>query len=643
MKSEAAADRGRLLELLESDHREPSGFDRRFWEERLDKGDAWLLLDGLDEVADLELRERVFAIVDDAAKKWSWTPMVIASRPFRTEELRRRDFLVAEVEPFREAEIQRFLSHWVSALHDQDPERALRGEADKYLDRLRKAILDRPNVRALATNPVMLTCLCVVHWNQGELPEGRARVYRAVIHWLLAARAEQRLEQLELGADFAERTLATLALACMTTEQGKQAVVVLDAAVGAVLPAFERERPDLSGKKQRDLAKHWLLFECEGSGVIEEIAGGRLRFWHLTFQEYLAAVELARPAEGRNWWDGIRDRLEDAQWRETVELFATCLYDLGHPDRVDRLLWKILELRREGDLASEAKVVAIIGRLLPAVEVCGYKPAPEVRSHFEETRERVMTIFTVSGAKQVPVKLRIAAAEALGRGGDPRLQPGVDNFLPATGLDVQLGKYPVTVEEYQRFVEDRGYEERGFWNDEGWRLKEEEGWQVPGGWEGQLQTPNRPVVGVTWYEATAYCRWLSEQCRCEIRLPTEKEWEQAATHPGGPYPWGAAEPDEERANFAPEFNRPNVGVPTPVGIYPLGDGSANHCDLGGNVWEWCCDYLQIGGHEAHPLRGGASHRRAELLQSTYRSWDNPAYRYDELGFRVVRVSASLDS
>ena len=77
---------------------------------------------------------------------------------------------------------------------------------------------------------------------------------------------------------------------------------------------------------------------------------------------------------------------------------------------------------------------------------------------------------------------------------DPRLAPSVENFLPVPDLDVLPGKFPVTVEEYQRFVDGRGYEERRLWDD-GWAQKTEGGWEAPDSWDTQLRTPNRPVVG----------------------------------------------------------------------------------------------------------------------------------------------------
>jgi len=139
----------------------------------------------------------------------------------------------------------------------------------------------------------------------------------------------------------------------------------------------------------------------------------------------------------------------------------------------------------------------------------------------------------------------------------------------------------------------------------------------------------------------AYCCWLSDLCGREVRLPAEAEWEAAATHPDGPYPWGAAEPDEERANFAPDW-KPNVGAPTPVGVYPAGAGRGGHLDLGGNVWEWCADALE--GDEARraprALRGGSWVNPAVGLRAAYRDWLLAVERWRNCGFRVSSSPAS---
>ncbi|MCP4658380.1 MAG: formylglycine-generating enzyme family protein [bacterium] len=336
----------------------------------------------------------------------------------------------------------------------------------------------------------------------------------------------------------------------------------------------------------------------------------------------------------------VRERLDDVQWRETIELFPGCLLDEGGEGRVDKLLDRVLTLRGPApDLATEARIAGIVGRLLQPLSVYQYLPREEIAVAYDAALERSMAIFTAAGAAEVPVKDRIAAAEALGRGGDPRLAAERDNFIEVPGCcGLRLGKYPVTVEEYQRFVEFRGYEEEKHWVAEGWARRSKEGWEQPWDWDQQLATPNRPVIGVSWYEAVAYCRWLSEQRSEQLRLPTGNEWEKAATSVKGEYSWGEEEPDAERANF-----KANVGSATPVGIYPAGNGPFGHSDLAGNVWEWCADEVPVENSEEvwKMVRGGGWGYPAELLRAAYRLRLPAGRRHVDLGFRVAVAPASL--
>ena len=440
---------------------------------------------------------------------------------------------------------------------------------------------------------------------------------------------------------------------------GKRTVLDLADAARAVESVVRRHFPELGHAQERQArAAEWLGFECLGSGIVEEVAGNRVRFWHLTFQEHLAAVQLAWREEGeaserdeegqeRHWWPAVRPRLSDAQWRETVDLLPGCLLDEGGEGRVDRLLERVLALRGERpDLAAEARVAGVTGRLLAHVRVYGYRPPPAVEEAYGEALARALEVFTPEGAARVPVADRIAAAEALGQAGDPRLAvPQVERLLPVPGRPgLLLGRYPVTVEEYRAFVDVRGYEERRWWTEAGWSAREEGGWEAPDEWEAQLRTPNRPVVRVSWHEAVAYCRWLSDLCGREVRLPEEEVWEAAAMHPDGPYPWGAAEPDAERANFAPD-RKPNVGASTPVGVYPAGAGRGGHLDLGGNVWEWCADRATVvdGEEDERALRGGAWDFSRVELRVAYRFRHVAVVRWYLVGFRISSSPVSPEA
>ena len=104
--------------------------------------------------------------------------------------------------------------------------------------------------------------------------------------------------------------------------------------------------------------------------------------------------------------------------------------------------------------------------------------------------------------------------------------------------------------------------------------------------------PTQPVVGVSWYEAAAYCAWLTEVGRAahwvaanaSLRLPTSLEWERAARGLDDQrrYPWGNEAPDAERANY----QATGLGRPSAVGCFPVGAAACSALDMAGNVMEW---------------------------------------------------------
>jgi formylglycine-generating enzyme required for sulfatase activity len=184
--------------------------------------------------------------------------------------------------------------------------------------------------------------------------------------------------------------------------------------------------------------------------------------------------------------------------------------------------------------------------------------------------------------------------------------------------------------------------------------------------------PNQPVVGVTWYEAMAYCAWLHahlavspQPCvvagmACEtllasgaweVRLPTEAEWEWAAGVPEHRhYPWGNTF-SEERANTL----EGRVMAPSPVGAYPGGMAACGALDMSGNVWEWTHSlyhgypYRTDDGREdrfaadRRSLRGGAWHSSRRLARVSSRSYPRPDNFNNDIGVRVVVGPVLLSS
>jgi len=225
--------------------------------------------------------------------------------------------------------------------------------------------------------------------------------------------------------------------------------------------------------------------------------------------------------------------------------------------------------------------------------------------------------------------------------------------LPAYGIS----RYPVTNTEFARFVEDDGYGDPDYWTGAGWKKREGEGWTQPRYWEDEKwNDPSQPVVGVSWYEAVAYCNWLTEKTGRAYRLPTEAEWETAArSSDGRRYPWGN-EWDPGRCNN----EETGPGHTTPVGQYPEGDSPYGVSDVAGQVWEWCSSKYggkgvkprfgypytpddgreDLEGDDTRILRGGSWYNGAGWCRCGYRARLNPGLRDDDGGFRCVRTLSS---
>ena len=478
---------------------------------------------------------------------------------------------------------------------------------------------------------------------------------------------------------------------------------------------------------QRDLHPGRLVdYLNHRAGLLLPRGVGVYTFPHRTFQEYLAACHLT----DADYPDQIADlaRRDPNRWREVALLAgakaargtASAIWSL-----VDALCYASpedqaqtappqspkggkqspLSLRERAGVrvpTPDAWGALLAGQAL--VETATLQPITD-RNQPKVTRVR-RWLVRILADNLLPAVERAAAGRALARLGDDRpgvgLRPdglpdiiwcdvpagpfvrgsekGHDNEKPPQTIDLpsfKISRYPVTNVQYQAFVATGGYQAEWYWPE----AKAEGYWQpdgFQGRYDGERRTgpvdygqpfnlPNHPVVGVSWYEAIAFSRWLTDKIkeeavatepnvivrlivnkRWQITLPSENQWEKAARGPDGrDYPWGSGS-DLEQANHTDT----GLGTTSAVGCFAQGAGPYGVEEMSGNVWEWCRTKWQhryhgyaddniLKGDAARVLRGGSFNNNRYDVRCAARYYDNPNFRYNDFGFRVVVSRASV--
>ncbi len=198
-----------------------------------------------------------------------------------------------------------------------------------------------------------------------------------------------------------------------------------------------------------------------------------------------------------------------------------------------------------------------------------------------------------------------------------------------------ISRYPITNAQYQAFIDQQGYDRREWW----------EGLKVTHYQESEWRGGNRPKTNLNWYEATAFCRWLSRNTGVDIRMPNEHEWEKAARGTDGrEYPWGdgyrsgLANLNEQETRAGRNYLRQACAV----GLFPLGGSPYGVQDMAGNVWDWCQDFYygselnDYGEHgNEHVWRGGSWSSEPRGARAVVRALYVAEHRNNSIGFRVV--------
>lgn len=644
---------------------------------RLQQGQTIVLLDGLDEISTQHQQSFVRDAVTSFAQRYPHSRLMITCRtlPYQDPVRHLAGFPTIAVAEFDDPKIKRFIATWYTELVQIGVVKA--AEAPGLIQRLQTAV-QRPDLRCLASNPLLLTVMALVHTHKGRLPNARALLYEETIDILLL-----RWEDIKTG-DNAEalslrRLLAAVGRSAVDLkrvlweqafkahERGNTGTVEALADIGEL--QLEKALAGLHPEKSRDWANSLIEMMKLRSGLLLERAPEIYTFPHRTFQEYLAGAYLSTQA---NFASRGGHLLQDGtSWRQVILSAVGRLVHLSGD--LDKPLALIGELCPEAKPQTELawRQVWLASEVLEEIGFQRVQDSALGQDLLARVRQRLAYLISISVL--TPVE-RATAACTLGRLGDPRPGVGVKTDLPDIewviieagdfimgGDDIYDGKpqfictlirqpyrisrYPITVAQYQTFVNAKGYEKQEYWTEAGWRWRIENGITSPEAYEDIYQTPNHPQVGVSWYEAMSFCCWLMEQISGKICLPSESQWEKACRDTEGrTYPWGDKGDPAQYCNM----NDTDIHSTSAVGIFPEGNTLNGIADMAGNVWEWCSTWWldnyeryeekennQLLSSTRYVLRGGSFINYQINVHCASRFRLHQESRSRDIGFRIV--------
>ena len=439
-------------------------------------------------------------------------------------------------------------------------------------------------------------------------------------------------------------------------------------------------RPGRPPAHDADALKQYVADELERSrrrsldlttGTLDE---GELLAQHSTLMSPLV-WDLAHIGNYEEQW-----LLREAAGAEALRPELDDVYDAFEHPRATRPTLPLLKPGEAGDYIGQVR-----RRVLDALDALTLDPGRElldagfvfgmVLQHEHQHDETMLATHQLRrGNPVLPATDHLPAPAALIRSAEVTVPAGpftmgtstdswsLDNERPAHQVDVAayaLDTVPVSNAAYRAFVEAGGYDDERLWSPAGWRWRCESGKRSPAFWfrEGGTWMRRRfarveplpddePVQHVCWFEADAYARWAGR------RLPTEAEWEKAASWDAATgtkhrYPWGEDDPREEHANLGQSRYHP-----VPSGSFPAGASPSGALQMVGDVWEWTSsDFTGYPGFRSFPykeysevffdqgykvLRGGCWATDPLACRTTFRNWDHPIRRQIFSGFRTAR-------
>jgi formylglycine-generating enzyme required for sulfatase activity len=655
----------------------------------LDQEGGVIFFDGLDEVGEAdEARKRIYILqaLRDFAAPLEKCRVIVTCREYayRKSEspetanwrLPEAEFPVCEIDLFRDEQIQAFARAWYRVTGGQKGwnEKKCIDEADAF----HQGIMSSPHLTSLGENPLLLTLMAQIHGRLGYLPKDRADLYERAVKLLLAHWDNRIVRDIDGTCRIEPWIIMRLGVP-VDTLRGPLERVALSGHENQEqdrcddLSCADIAREDLRQELAAELndwnkAEEFIAYVQDRAGLLQAVDNRTFVFPHRTFQEYLAATGIMRKS---NFEDVLIERLRRAPswWQEVFLLAAGSTRDT--PRNIYQLLDAVLpeDPATENLTAENCRLAQIAARAIYETDFLK-RVKEEVRTsgsgRYSKIHRRIQNwLMTALAADTVlSPRDRSDAGDALNWVEDPRFDPA-NWYLPGDELagfikipagpflmgttaeeaevdddempqhrvelsEYYIGKYPVTVAQFRVFLRESGH-------------------NASKGWENSNRFDNHPAVEVSWQDAIAYCKWLTDRFKYRgwlIQLPSEAQWERAARGTKGwQYPWGTDKIDPNRANYI----ETEIHTPSPVGCFPGGASPCGAMDMIGNVWEWCLDRYQDDFYAKSPprdpsgpskgslrvIRGGSWSFNARLCRAASRYGGVPGDRYAHFGFRLV--------
>jgi len=664
---------------------------------------ALVLLDGLDEVPESgKKRDHIKQIIESFCDTFPKCRLLITSRiyAYQHQEWRLADFNEAILAPFTKGQIQQFIDRWYVNIADYQ-----RLEIDDARGRaalLKNAILKNERLLALAERPLLLTLMASIHaWRGGTLPEKRETLYADAVDLLLdwwespkvvrdlkgniIIRQPGLSEWLSVDRERVRGLLDQLAFDAHRDQ--KEMVGTADIPEEKLVTGLNRinKNPDFR-------LPRLIEYLSERTGLLIQRGEGVYSFPHRTFQEYLAACHLT----GEGFPNDIVNLLENEpnRWREAA-LLAGAKASRGSVENV----WSLAEELCMDDPPNTLDIKLIWRAHIAAQVIVETVNLEQISLAKQKKIDRIIKwLCRIIQENSFPASERAIAGNHLAILGDPRvavmdvdhmqfcLVPGGkfwrgedEKELFGVKSAFWISKYPVTNAQFDAFTKDGGYKKAQYWEeaikDNRWekgRIKDYLGKRTaPRAYGKPFNSSNHPVVGVTWYEAIAFTRWLTDKWHDEkrlpenwqVQLPGNDQWEKAArggvnilnrpviasindlcqkhkqmaknknvfiknSLPKRDYPWG----DTYDSNYA-NCKTTEISETNTVGCFTGGFSPYGCEEMSGNVWEWVNDKI---------WRGGSFGNTEGSALCASRLGDSPDFEYDLLGFRVVSSPFTSD-